>query len=184
VTSAAERACALVGNMLAAGPCDAAEIRAAAEGDNISERTMQRAAIALGVLKVKTGFAGGWIWRLPADDDEQALISIQGITQGEASVNEPQGEAIEMGLVKIKEPPSRAEIIAARLRKLEAGRGRVAPIYAGDPRVIRWADSGISDSDLREAYERAATDIRGTGPVTAGFLDPFVMQVIRETAPA
>jgi hypothetical protein len=66
--SVAERAGALVGKMLADGPRDASEIRAAAESDKISERTIQRAAIALGVVKTKTGFGAGWTWRLPADD--------------------------------------------------------------------------------------------------------------------
>lgn len=126
MTSAAERACALVGNMLACGPRDAAEILAAAEGAKISRRTIQRSAAVLGVVKVKEGLAAGWSWRL-----------------------EPKRPAASGTVAPID--PARAETIAARLRKLEAGRGKVAPIYAGDPRVKQWADSGISDPDLREA---------------------------------
>lgn len=170
MTSAAEKACALVGNMLAAGPRNAAGILAAAEGAKISARTLQRAAISLGVQKTKAGFNGGWTWRLPTDDA--------------GAVTEPEERSVPGSLETVKVQsrvePSRAEVIAARLRKLEAGRGKVAPIYALDPRVIGWAGSGISDPDLREAYERAAADIGGDGPVTAGFLDPFVTQVISE----
>ncbi len=180
MTSAAERACALVSNMLANGPRDAAEIRAAAEGDNISERTIQRAAIALGVTKTKAGFNGGWTWRLPADDG--------------GAVNEPAEQPAPCGArCNLTSPnggsqkvePSRAEVIAARLRKLEAGRGKVAPIYAGDPRVMRWAQSGISDPDLKEAYERAVFDLEGKrdqAALTAGLLDPFIWDVTKEAA--
>jgi hypothetical protein len=191
MTSAAERACALVGNMLAAGPCGAAEIRAAAEGDNISERTIQRAAIALGAVKTKAGFNGGWTWRLP-DELVAGVLPFPKIWErhrdvrglGKIAESPSRAEAVEVDGSKLSHPPSRAEVIAARLRKLEAGRGKVAPIHALDPRVKRWADSGISDPDLKEAYERAVTDIEGDGPVTAGFLDPIVMQVISEGAKA
>ena len=174
MTSAAQRACALVGNMLAAGPRNASDILAAADGVKISERTIQRAAIALGAQKVKVGFNGGWTWRLPADD----------VGAVDAPTEQPAPGMLNTVKIPARVEPSRAEVIAARLRKLEAGRGKVAPIYGQDPRVKRWADSGISDPDLREAYERAATDIEGDGPVTAGFLDRFMTQVISEGAKA
>lgn len=177
MTSAADRACALVDNMLAAGPRDAAEIRAAAEGAKISERTIQRAAIVLGVQKSKAGFNRGWTWSLPADDGgtvdaptEQPAPCMLSATRGPAPVE-----------------PSRSEVIAARLRKLEAGRGKMAPIYGQDPRVIRWAESGISDPDLREAYELAVYALVREGsqePVKAGFLNAFIEQVISEGAKA
>ena len=157
--TAAGRACALVGNMLAAGPRDAAEILAAAEGAKISRRTIQRSAAVLGVVKVKEGLAAGWSWSLA-----------------------PKRPAASGRVASID--PARAETIAARLRKLEAGRGKVAPIYAGDPRVKQWADSGISDPAMREAYERAVYDLqraRSQAPVTAGFLDRYVMQEVANT---
>ena len=64
-SSAIERARALLTAMLKDGPRDAAEIFAAAQGDNIHERTIQRAAEALGVVKTKAAFVGGWSWSLP-----------------------------------------------------------------------------------------------------------------------
>lgn len=67
--SAMDRAKELILDMLEAGPTDAAGILAVAEGDGISERTMQRAAESLGVVKTKAGFSGGWMWALP---EEQA----------------------------------------------------------------------------------------------------------------
>lgn len=173
MTSAAERACELVGNMLAGGPRDAAEILAAAGGSKVSARSIQRASIQLGVAKTRTEFNGGWMWRLPDDDGGNT----------DAPMEQPAPGVLKVVDV-FEHPTARAETIAARLRKLEAGRGKKAPIYAQDPRVIRWAQSGISDPDLREAYERAMTDFEGDGPVTAGFLDPIVMKVISEGAKA
>ena len=67
-----ERAKAVIQAALQSGPADAAGILAVAEADSISERTMQRAAEALGVLKSKAGFDAGWTWALPPRDDEVA----------------------------------------------------------------------------------------------------------------
>lgn len=72
----------------------------------------------------------------------------------------------------------RAEVIATRLRKLEAGRGRKAPIYAADPRVIAWVTAGLSDPDLKEAYELATAD--HTGMLTAGILSRYINEVMAE----
>lgn len=66
---AIERAKELLENLLTAGPIEAAVILAQAKDDNLSERTLQRAADALGVVKSKAGFSGGWVWALP---EEQA----------------------------------------------------------------------------------------------------------------
>lgn len=193
MTSAAGRACALVGNMLAAGPRNAAEVLTAAEGANISERTIQRAAISLGVVKTKAGFAGRWIWGLPTDEGgsedvptaQAPSMSMTVIVSAEPQQSKILGVDGVPASIEHAEPvkdreasePSRAQVIAARLRKFEAGRGKVAPMYANDPRVVRWAQSGISDSDLREVYERAVFDMerdKKQGPVTAGILDPYI----------
>jgi hypothetical protein len=178
VTSAAERACALVGNMLAAGPRNASEILAASEGDNISERTIQRAAIALGAVKTKAGFNGGWTWCLPADDGGSRAM-LDELEKDGSLLSHPREDSKGPATVE----PSRAKVIAARLRRLEEIRGKKGPFYAEDSRVMRWAELGIRDPDLREAYERAVTaleDARSLAFVSAGFLDPFVMQVISE----
>jgi hypothetical protein len=68
---AIERAKELLENLLTDGPIEAAVILAQAEDDNLSERTMQRAADAMGVVKSKVGFSGGWVWALP---EEQAAV--------------------------------------------------------------------------------------------------------------
>lgn len=66
--SAMGRAVALLIGLIKNGPKDAAEILAAAEGANIGERTLQRAANQLGVVKTKTDFAGGWTWMMPLEE--------------------------------------------------------------------------------------------------------------------
>lgn len=59
------RAVALLTGLLKDGPKGAAVILASAEGANISERTLQRAAEQLGATKTKSGFSGGWTWAIP-----------------------------------------------------------------------------------------------------------------------
>lgn len=75
----------------------------------------------------------------------------------------------------------RAKVIATRIRRLEAIRGKTAPIYPGDPRLLRWVDTGISDAELREAYELAVTkleDDQSLTPVVVSLIDPFVRDVM------
>ncbi len=141
-----DQACTLLADLLNDGPRASREILAAAEGANISERTMQRAAEQMGVIKSKAGFDGGWHWALPSEG------------------------------AKAEPATSRAAIIAARLRKLEVNRGHKGPFYPQDSRIQAWARSGISDPDLKEAYERATTEHRGM--LTAGILDGYVSQVM------
>lgn len=50
---------------LADGPMASAAVITAAEAYAISERTLKRAARALGIKPEKTGFKGGWQWSLP-----------------------------------------------------------------------------------------------------------------------
>lgn len=61
------KAVALIASMLANGQCEAAEVLAAAQGAGISERTAQRAAEKLGVVKSKD-WNGGWKWAMPDAD--------------------------------------------------------------------------------------------------------------------
>lgn len=64
-TGALDKATALLADMLKDGSRSTAEIFENAEAASLSERTMQRAADMLGVVKSKAGFAGGWVWALP-----------------------------------------------------------------------------------------------------------------------
>lgn len=143
-----DQACSLLADLLKEGARDTAEIFAVAEGDNLNERTMQRAAERLGVVKMKAGFGEGWTWALPLIEVRQAHRN-------------------------------RADVIAARLRKLEAAKGRRAPIFASDPRLVRLVEAGLSDADLREAYAMATT--YDGSPLTVGRLETYLKEIIRES---
>jgi hypothetical protein len=170
----------LILEFLKVGPGSASEILAAAEGASISARTIQRAAISLGVVKAKAGFKDGWVWRLPAVEGESADMLTEQPTQVAARV-----ENIDPVKGREISPAPDAKVIAARLRRLEESRGKKAPIYAQDSRVMRWAELGIRDPDLREAYERAVNaleETRSPAFLTVGFLDRFVWDVMKEAA--
>jgi hypothetical protein len=175
-----DQACRMLADMLKGGPCPASEILAAAEGAGISERTAQRASGRLGVIKTRAEFRGGWTWALP---DEGAKAESGVHEQCEAGCHPKETPRVAEASGKVSGGGDRARVIAERLRTLEACRGHSAPIHALDPRVRRWAAAGISDPDLREAYERAVYALR-SGPVTAGYLDGFVAEVIDEGANA
>lgn len=64
-TGALDKATAMLADMLKDGSRSTAEIFESAEAASLSERTMQRAADMLGVVKSKAGFNGGWVWALP-----------------------------------------------------------------------------------------------------------------------
>lgn len=68
---AIEKAKAIVADMLKEGPRSSSEILAAGQGANVAERTIQRAAEQLAVVKQKHG-NGGWVWALPKQDAKVA----------------------------------------------------------------------------------------------------------------
>lgn len=191
-----DRTCALLADLLKDGPRKASEILDAAEGANASKRTMQRAATVLGVVKTRAAFRGGWIWCLPEDGETPHSDDEAEATKAPSPAEE---SGPEMGAIEYQRhqafPPAvpaspdieRAKVIAARLVKLEAGRGKVAPIYASDPRLVKWVQEGIRDPELREAYELAVFALDRAGnlaPLTVGYLESFVNTVISEGAKA
>lgn len=77
--------------------------------------------------------------------------------------------------------PERCQVVAQRIVKLEAQRGKTARIFASDRRVQAWVAAGIRDPELREAYELAVAQRiadRDDTPINAGFLDRFVAKVL------
>lgn len=63
-----DRACDFLANILKDGPLAASETLAAAEGANISTRTIQRATERLGLVKTKISNGQGWSWALPQEE--------------------------------------------------------------------------------------------------------------------
>ena len=66
------RACTLLAGVLRDGPRQTSQIITAAENTNVSEGGVQRAAAALGVVKTKARFGGGWVWERPANGERAA----------------------------------------------------------------------------------------------------------------
>jgi hypothetical protein len=54
------------------GPVSSSEIISTAAAAGISERSIQRAAEQLGVMREKVGFSGGWIWSMPETEGAKA----------------------------------------------------------------------------------------------------------------
>ena len=62
--------------LLADGPVPSKQIRADADGGGHAWRTIQRAQKALGIVAVKEGLKGGWIWRLPRPSQPKTATQI------------------------------------------------------------------------------------------------------------
>jgi hypothetical protein len=161
MVASVERANHLILELLKGGPCRAREILAAAEGANIAERTVQRAGEQMGVIKAKAGFAGGWTWELPSEDAKVEPAKAQVVARAET----PD--------IHLRE---RAAAIATRLHKLETAKGRKGPFFPQDSRIQGWVRAGISDPDLKEAYEGATTDHKGM--LTVGIMGRYVDDLI------
>ncbi len=79
------------------------------------------------------------------------------------------------------EPTERPVQIAVALRAWEKSRGKASKITSSNPILHAWAEAGVTDSQLREAYEIALADREAKGDITAinaGFLDLFVARVL------
>lgn len=75
----------------------------------------------------------------------------------------------------------RAVALAMLVIKLENDRGKAPRITSIDPRVIAWAERGVTDSQVTEAHRLAVADRTAKeddGPINAGFLDIFVAKVL------
>jgi hypothetical protein len=57
--------------VLAGGPLPQPRIKADAEAAGYSWATVRRAKDRLGIVPAKTGFDGGWVWRLPGDRSDE-----------------------------------------------------------------------------------------------------------------
>lgn len=104
-----------------------------------------------------------------------------------SSVNPKTKESTATAIGDSEAPPPlsssqiRAETIANRLNKFEAGRGKARTFNAADARVLAWAESGVKDSIIKDAYDMALTrriDDADETPINAGFLDLFIVKLM------
>lgn len=78
-------------------------------------------------------------------------------------------------------PVSRPVQIAVLVRQWEAGQSRIAALTGSHPKVMAWAEAGVTDDQLADAYSAAVADRNAKGdsrPISAGFLDVFVSRVL------
>lgn len=86
----------------------------------------------------------------------------------DASLSQPAGQ-------------TREQAIAVWLRKSEKERGKFLNATSSDNRIVAWAEHGVTDAQLAEAYELALADRTKSGdagPINPGFLDIFVTKVL------
>ena len=78
-------------------------------------------------------------------------------------------------------PMERPVAMAVLIRNLERERNVPAKVTSSDPRLLEWAQAGVTDDQLREAYQLAVLDRElsdSRQPINAGFLDVFVAKVL------
>jgi len=82
----------------------------------------------------------------------------------------------------------RCKIIADRLTGLEAKRGISFRFRANEVRLVGWVKAGITDPQLREAYELALEERTRSGELASsinyGFLEKFILKVLRDEGKA
>lgn len=78
-------------------------------------------------------------------------------------------------------PVSRPVQIAVLVRKWEAEHSRIAALTGSHPKVLAWAEAGLTDDQLADAYSAAVADRdakKDKRAISAGFLDVFVSKVL------
>lgn len=78
---------------------------------------------------------------------------------------------------------SRCKIIADRLTGLEAKRGVEFKFNSSEKRLVGWVQAGVTDSQLREAYDFAlAQRVKDASPaaINYGFMDTFIRKVLQD----
>lgn len=88
------------------------------------------------------------------------------------------------GLEKTQPPAKavdRTTQIAVLLRGWERDRGKSAKVTSATPQIREWASKGVTDAQLREAYELAVEmrKVKGDeGAINAGIVDTFLAQIL------
>lgn len=70
---------------------------------------------------------------------------------------------------------------AVLIRKWEKERGKSSKTTSSDPRLMAWTEKGVTDDQLREAYDLAVADrelANDRTAINAGFLDAILVKVL------
>lgn len=82
---------------------------------------------------------------------------------------------------KNKTETERCLEIAVQVRQWETARGKNARPMTNSPHIEVWVDNGVTDQQLREAYDMAVQDrarYADDGPINAAFLDIFLAKIL------
>lgn len=93
----------------------------------------------------------------------------------------PKSDQAPTSSLSASEFDARCKTLADRLTKAEASRARSFKFSAADHRLRAWVTAGITDPQLREAYDMAVTQREADGDqaaVNTGFLDIFVAKLL------
>lgn len=81
--------------------------------------------------------------------------------------------------------PEGPPLYAVLVRRWEKSRGKASKVTSSDPRLSIWSEKGVTEAQLREAYDLAVADRDDKGDVTAinaGFLDAMLAKVLAPPA--
>ena len=83
---------------LAHGPRTAGEMKKDADGAGYAWRTVQRTSRSLGIVPMKTGMRGGWVWTLPPDAKaprrQDATEGAEGVNPESLAPSAPSGRPV------------------------------------------------------------------------------------------
>lgn len=74
---------------------------------------------------------------------------------------------------------------AVLIRQWEKARGKASKVTSSDPRLAVWSEKGVTDEQLREAYDLAVADrelAQDPTAINAGFLDTMLVKVLVPSA--
>lgn len=141
-------------------------------------------------------------YKIPQQGAEQSASSRRVV--GEPSTPEGKGNGREVNQespptttsppppVEIQKPSSsviekneeRCKVVAKRLTDMEAKRGITFNFRANETRLVAWVASGVTDPQLREAYELALAERERAGELASainyGFLKKFIDKVLAD----
>ena len=115
------------------------------------------------------------------EDKEEKEIAAAATTPPRAHVHTPVREAAPdapPSPIDGQRPETRYVVL---IRQWEKARGKMLKVQGGDPRLTVWAEKGVTEAHLREAYELAVADrdkAQDPSPINTGFLDIFLVKVL------
>lgn len=109
-------------------------------------------------------------------------------SNGDTASSEVDGRSVDPPPLESEHVPqcsTREGAMAVQLRRWERERGKATRIQSGNPKLAEFASKGITDEQLREAYDLAVADREVTDDPSAinlGFLSIFIEKILSPPA--